>query len=329
MAQVFVSPGVYTKEIEEAFVPAGAGAIGAALVGLTDKGLAFTPTTVGNFGEFREKFGSLNTKKYMPYAAKSYLRNGDSLTVVRVLGRSTASVGAAALLAFPPSETTVGETVSALSASNTVLGVLRFRSATSELTMSGSPSDFSISAADGTVVNGLSMNKADATYIKKVLGTDPVEAKSGDQLTGLYVDAVYDFEFASITGTVSAVTNSGFVTIVDNGSTEITGGFANASTPMITSQNYNGSVYNLFKIHSLSHGDSSNSEIKVSITQVDLGASSFPSFTVLVRSFGDEDKSPSILENFSDVNLDPSSMQFIGRGRGDRRASDDLSQAPP
>ena len=44
MAEVFVSPGVYTQEIDDTFSPPpGAAAIGAALVGYTKKGPAFYP----------------------------------------------------------------------------------------------------------------------------------------------------------------------------------------------------------------------------------------------------------------------------------------------
>ena len=50
MAEVFVSPGVYTQEIDDTFSPPpGAAAIGAALVGYTKKGPAFLPTTVNSF----------------------------------------------------------------------------------------------------------------------------------------------------------------------------------------------------------------------------------------------------------------------------------------
>ena len=55
MAEVFVSPGVYTQEMDDTFSPPpGAAAIGAALVGFTKKGPAFLPTTVNSFGQFRD-----------------------------------------------------------------------------------------------------------------------------------------------------------------------------------------------------------------------------------------------------------------------------------
>ena len=101
MAEVFVSPGVYTQEIDDTFVPAGAGTIGAALIGRTTSGPAFRPTQVNNFSEFTKSFGTLDVTKYMPYAAKSYLQNGSPLTVVRVMGRGTVQAGEIGALAFP------------------------------------------------------------------------------------------------------------------------------------------------------------------------------------------------------------------------------------
>ena len=53
MAEVFVSPGVYTQEMDATFSPPpGAAASGAAVVGYTKKGQAFLPTTVYSFGQF-------------------------------------------------------------------------------------------------------------------------------------------------------------------------------------------------------------------------------------------------------------------------------------
>ena len=127
MAEVFVSPGVYTQEIDDTFVPAGAGTIGAALIGRTVSGPAFRPIRVNNFSEFRNTFGGADVTKYMPYAAKSYLRNGSPLTVVRVLGKGTSNAGQVGVIAFP-NVGIEGQTSSAgLSSSNTVYATIRRR----------------------------------------------------------------------------------------------------------------------------------------------------------------------------------------------------------
>tara|TARA_B100000287_G_scaffold412262_1_gene442517 strand:- start:1137 stop:3890 length:2754 start_codon:yes stop_codon:yes gene_type:complete len=88
MAERIVSPGVFTNEIDASFLPAAVSEIGAAIVGVCNKGPAFVPTVVESFTDFKIQFGELDTSLYMPYAAKSYLKNAGTATIVRVLGTS-------------------------------------------------------------------------------------------------------------------------------------------------------------------------------------------------------------------------------------------------
>ncbi len=327
MAEIFVSAGVYSQEIDESFIPAGAAAIGAALVGLTQKGPAFLPTRVNSFGEFRESFGNMDPSLTVPYAARSYLRNGTSLNVVRVLGRSTASVGNAVHIAFPLANQNSG---AVLSSSNVAIAQLRFRGSLQEVYLSGSPTNFAIAIpGKGVTANGLSVVESSGAYIKKVLGTDPTVVKAGDSLTALYVESVFDWYAGTVLGSVSgAEANSNFVSATGLYS-NITGGFSGASSPMIVSQNYGGSVYDLFQVYSLGHGDAENDNIKISITQVNTSTTGFPSFTVVVRDIDDTDLNPVILESFINVNLDATSKNYIARVIGDRRPTYDLTQTPP
>ena len=337
MAEVFVSPGVYTQEIDDTFVPAGAGTIGAALIGRTTSGPAFRPTRVNNFNEFRTVFGGLDVTKYMPYAARSYLRNGSPLTVVRVLGKSTQSTGQLGIISFPVENQL---SLSAISASNIAMAVIKRRSSTipsgtqGDIAMSGTVSNFALSAGS-EVVTGLSLVESDGSYIKKVLGTNPLEANSGDKLQDFYVDAVFNYGTAAGTVSANAAAAANFTmsTITADGDMfqEVVGGFGEASTPSIVSQNFNGTVHPLFKIHTLADGSDTNNKYKISISNVDIATSStsFPKFTVSVRQGGDTDENPIVLENFTDVNLDPNSRQYIARVIGDRRTQFDLSQDPP
>ena len=335
MAQIFVSPGVYTQEIDESFVPAGAGAIGAALVGLTEKGPAFLPLEVGSFGEFREIFGSMKENLHVPYAARAYLKNAGTLNVVRVLGRGTASVGTACILSFPPATTAgsvtgVSGATAAVSASNNVLGILRLRGDVEQVMLSGSPSNFDIAIpGKGVTAQALSLNEASGNYVKKVLGTDPVNVKSGDSLTALYVDAVFDYHFSTVTGSVSGAGVDATFSTCTADSTQITGGFTPARSTMVVSQNFGGTVYDLFRVFTRSDGDAANNSTKISITQVDTAATANAKFTVVVRTGNDSDEMPQILESFTDLDLDPSSKQYIGRVIGDRRPVYDLTQNPP
>ena len=57
MAEKIISPGVFTSEIDQTFLPAAVADIGAAIVGPTVKGPAMIPTIVTSYSEFQNKFG--------------------------------------------------------------------------------------------------------------------------------------------------------------------------------------------------------------------------------------------------------------------------------
>ena len=95
MAEKIISPGVFTNEVDQSFLPAGVAAIGAAIIGPTAKGPAGIPTQVTSYSEFVQVFGGAFTSgsaavegnyKYLTnYAAQEYLKYADTLTVVRIL----------------------------------------------------------------------------------------------------------------------------------------------------------------------------------------------------------------------------------------------------
>jgi len=86
-----VSPGVFTNEIDQTFLPAAIGEIGAALIGPTVKGPAGIPIVVQSYSEYQTKFGDTfksgsSYYQYLTsYTAKEYLKHGSNLTVVRIL----------------------------------------------------------------------------------------------------------------------------------------------------------------------------------------------------------------------------------------------------
>ena len=91
MAEKIVSPGVFTSEIDQSFLPAAIGEIGAAIVGPTVKGPALVPTVVSSYSEYQQIFGDSfkSGSSYFTYltslTAQQYLKNAGQLTVVRIL----------------------------------------------------------------------------------------------------------------------------------------------------------------------------------------------------------------------------------------------------
>ena len=94
MAEKVVSPGVFTNEIDQTFLPAAVGDIGAAVIGPTVKGPALIPTVVSSFGDYESKFGtsfrsgSSYTQYLTSMTAEQYLKSQANLTVIRVLDGS-------------------------------------------------------------------------------------------------------------------------------------------------------------------------------------------------------------------------------------------------
>ena len=100
MAERIVSPGVFTRERDLSFLPQAIGEIGAAIIGPTKKGPAFTPTQISNYQEFEEMFGGVDRRFYTPYTVEQYLRSAGVVTVVRVLGLGGYAADALELVAY-------------------------------------------------------------------------------------------------------------------------------------------------------------------------------------------------------------------------------------
>ena len=88
MAEKIVSPGVFTRERDLSFLPAGISEIGAAIVGPTVKGPAFEPVIIESFKEFELVFGPKTLDSYVPYTVEGYLKSAGRVTVIRTLGLS-------------------------------------------------------------------------------------------------------------------------------------------------------------------------------------------------------------------------------------------------
>ena len=102
----------------------------------------------------------------------------------------------------------------------------------------------------------------------------------------------------------------------------------NAYTPFVLSQQispFNGGTphrFPLFQLATMADGTYTNTSWKIEISNVKLAGtvagSDWGTFTLSVRDFNDTDKKVSILEQFNNLTLDPSSPQFIARAIGDR-----------
>lgn len=81
-----VSPGVFTREIDQSFLAQGVAAIGGVVVAPFKKGPGFSPTVITSEGDLTNTFGDPDGVLYGPMTAQQYLRQQGQVTVVRVGG---------------------------------------------------------------------------------------------------------------------------------------------------------------------------------------------------------------------------------------------------
>ena len=343
MAEQIISPGVFTRENDQSFLPQGVGAIGAAIVGPTVKGPAFVPTVVKNFAEYERKFGTLSSDTFVPQTVREYLKNAGSVTVCRVLAGggytlengtnefiTLIATGSSATdkvllgVIFPSKAVDTNDLKDSIISSASLNGNF-------SLTLSGSNTSASQFSA--------SINPANSNYIFKQLGDSPDNSKSGvvtyDGTPG-YTYINFQTLQTELLATGSDLT--GYGTLGSSSFLELntqslavsfsgigqTEGYAYASTPFITSQFLNGTTTKqLFKFHTIAHGTETNIEFKISISNLKEpnnidNEEQYSNFSVIIRKYGDKDKTPSIVEQFNGCNLDPDSPNYISRVIGDR-----------
>lgn len=350
MAEKLISPGVFTQENDQSFIPQGTAELGAVVVGPTELGPAFIPTVVQNFNDFTVKFGTNTSDTYVPHTVKDYLNNASSVTVVRVLGNGgwsfTSTRGLAALVVSGSGTETGGYANSLLAvlhpsknSSPNSLGLER-----SSIAYAGGIGSGSISGSFLLTISGsgfsspqvvsASLKSTDTNFITKTVGTNENNSLTGSTYRTFGFPYILFRDLAnstSLTGSrillVTSSTQIDFTSSIDG--TSYSEGYTCAMTPWITDGNPN-NPSKLFRFASLSHGFATNEDVYVSITGLQEPADinnveQYSTFTVLIRKVGDSDKQPSIVESYNNVNLDPSSPNFIARVIGDRYFDYDTS----
>ena len=177
MAEQIISPGVFTRENDLSFLPAGVGAIGAAIVGPTVKGPAFVPTVVNSFADFEQRFGPLSSETYVPQTVLEYLRNAGSITVCRVLagGGYTFSNGAVEPVGLIAGTTATAATIAtgSLTYANNLFQTVGDEI---QITVGGTEFRFIASAPDGTEGGGIPADDTSANIFFASTGSDAATA---------------------------------------------------------------------------------------------------------------------------------------------------------
>ncbi len=190
----------------------------------------------------------------------------------------------------------------------------------------------SFGVADGNAglkIFTASLDPSSADYFGKLLNSDPEKFATEQHL--VYADYAVDDELA--TAATVAVVSGSHNTSANSGDTSMkfrdTFGHFDAkyqapTSPTIISQPFGATEYDLFSVEALDDGDYANQLYKISITDLKISgdpANPYGTFSLLVRSFGDTDSTPEILEQFPQCSLDPDSENYVSRKVGDRKIS--------
>jgi hypothetical protein len=197
-------------------------------------------------------------------------------------------------------------------------------------------------------------------FIRNVLNTNPVTTNDGvvdpNTLTKneqvYWLGESYETEVASrlsgkvnvvawlapvASGSLSAKKNYGYMLFQDGTSLRENSNIIDARTGWFFAQDLSSdtasydysNMTKLFRFHGLDSGEWTQKNIKVSIENLTVSPNadveSYGKFSVVVRSLRDNDTNPIVLERFDNVNLNPSSVDYIGARIGDKTRRFDYS----
>jgi hypothetical protein len=168
-----------------------------------------------------------------------------------------------------------------------------------------------------------SLNPVDTNYISKILNTDP--DLFGTEKHLLYLDFPIEDEIAPVqvgaTGdrTVGAfIGNSTWIDTFGRFDTR----FTTPKTTPIISQPFGGQEYDLFHFETISDGEYSNSQFKVSIANIQASTDDsrpYGTFDVVLRRFSDTDIEPQFIEQYARCTLDPTADNYVAKMIGDKK----------
>ena len=331
--RVFVSPGVYTSEVDLTFVAQSVGVTTLGLVGEALQGPAFEPILISSFDEFKNYFGTTSPEKdgrgypkyELPYVAKSYLQESNQLFVTRVLGLSGYAAG-----------TSIGITTKSTNPDydGIVIAVLRSRGHYSTgdtltyevteteatgLTLTNTGVTVNPFAEFNIIVHNhlgtgftfdCTLDTASTKYISKVLGTNNFD-KDRTQVP-LYVHEVYPHLISDLLGQ-QLIQGLSLTPHHNNESDNFTKEWDTPMSPTVVSEVRGGKVDDLFDIITISDGDAANTLIKITFININTDTGEFD---LLVRDFYDTDDNMVVLERYSRCSMNPDINGYVAKKIG-------------
>jgi len=201
-----------------------------------------------------------------------------------------------------------------------------------KLALSSSSGHYAHEGYSGIRIFTASLNPDDDFYISKILNTDPDQFQKEGYV--LYAHFPVEHEIASVsyyTGSVGLVSGSALASAGSGDTSEtfldLYGRFdTRYTTPRTTyfiSQPFGTKEHDLFYFETISDGAVANSRFKISIANLRRSSDDknpYGLFNVQLRAFGDTDTATSVLEEYRNCSLNPTSDDYIAKKIGDMKA---------
>lgn len=298
----YLSPGVYTQENDKSFLqsstPSGPAAV---FIGGFTKGQAFVPMKIKDTKDLLQRTGQPNGKFYSQYAALQYSKHKGDFWVQRLLWQEGYKSSGYAIIGYSGSVTNTASILAILAPVGEDVTLTDVRAGSkSSTTDDAFKTDYSFSFKAGNMTYTFS-SVSEINSIQNVFSTNPIQ-----QSGSLYLFNKYE---SVITGSTYNTISILKINDLINHSGQM---YDHARTPWINNQFSD----RLFKIHHTSDGTYTNRDVKIAIQNVST-TSQYTTFDVIVRAYDDNDRRPKIIQTYYDVNLNPTSDQFISKKIGD------------
>ena len=307
MNETLVSPGVLAIENDQSFITEQPIQAGAAILGPTLKGKVNIPTICTTYSDYQNKFGSTfisggNVISYFTsISAYNYFNNGGSSLLVTRIASGTFS---------PATSSTIPTSIGSISSS---------------LTLSFSPFQYSGSVS----IEGISLNPTGSTIPANT--STSIFFLSGSSIANTAASASQAFNvsssiapYSSSIQYISSSANATSVTFTYTQPNSLIGNTLSGTSGSVTYSFTGGTNTEAFTLETLTDGvimNSSGSENSNGVLsggtsdnlrwQISSPNTQSGTFSLLVRQGNDSTLSPSILETYNNLSLDPTQPNYI------------------
>jgi len=323
MAETIVSPGVLAIENDQSFITQGPVQAGAAIIGPTVKGKVGIPVLCTTYSDYLNKFGSTflsgsQTYSYLTsISAYNYFNNGGtSLLVTRVVSGS-----------FTPATSSVIPTSIASTSASLTLDLAYVSASVAAV---GS-SSFGVNGITFYFTGSTVANTSTIIYINTSSFSDSTTADYVVSSSAIFDSNSLVAPYSASLSNISSSYNDPDITFTYIGSNGLLGNLQYVTSGSTTTYFSGGTNTEAFVLETLSEGEMMNSSgsLYANGTLSSGTADNFRwqivspnvnngTFTLIIRQGNDSTISPSILETWSNLSLDPFASNYIEKVIGNQ-----------